>query len=150
MIGVIILSIFLYLRADKGKTAFNKISGQLTYFERSYEDFPNRNKDKYRYLALNNYPTVFEVFVGKDASDFKPEFEQIDLLKKGNEITIYFDDRAAFSEDNINRLVYFIDRGNEPIFIKGSWEKKLAYFLAGLAVGIILLLIILKRRGKIA
>lgn len=145
MIGVIILSVFLYLRADKEKTTFDKISGRVIYFEHSYENFPNRDKDKYRYLALNNYPTVFEVFVGKDAGDFKPRFEQIDLLKKGDEITIYFDD----SEDHINRLAYFIDRGSEPIFIKGTWEKGFAYFLVGLAIGILILLIALKRRGKI-
>jgi hypothetical protein len=146
IIGVIILSVILYLRADKEKTAFDNISGRLIYFEHSYEDFPNRNKDKYRYLALDNYPKVFEVFVGKDAGDFKPKFEQIDLLKKGDKITVYFDDQA----DHINRLAYFIDRGNQPIFIKGSWEKNAAYFLAGLSIGLLALLLALKRQGKIA
>ncbi|WP_298737362.1 hypothetical protein [uncultured Chitinophaga sp.] len=145
MIGVILLAGFLYLRADKEKTAFHKLSGELVYFERSYQNFPNRDKDKYRYLALNNSPSVFEIFVGKDAGDFKPAFEQIDQLKKGDEITIYFDEQP----DHINRLAYFIDRGNEPIFIKGAWEKKAAYFLAGLSIAIIILLIVLKQLGKI-
>jgi hypothetical protein len=146
LIGVIILSVFLYLRADKEKTAFDKVTGHVIYFANSYENFPLRDKNKYRYLAIDDYPKVFEIFVGKEAGDFKPKFEQIDRLKKGDEITVYFDDQ----EDPINRLAYFIDRGSESIFIKGSWEKGLAYFLVGLSIGILILLVVLKRRGKIA
>ena len=133
--GVMIMSVFLFVRAGKEKSDFNKISGEIISLEKT--------NTKNRLLQIEN--RTFELFTGKDAGDFKPAFERIDELKPGDKITVYFDEQ----DDPINRLAYFIDKGNEPYFIKGSWEKGLAYFLAGLCMAIFILLLVLKRLGQL-
>jgi hypothetical protein len=135
LITIMIISVFLFVRAGKEKSAFNKLSGKITSLEKT--------NAKKRLLQVEDH--TFELFIGKDVGDFKPKFERIDKLKPGDYITIYFDDQG----DPINNLAYFIDKGDEPFFIKGSWEKGMSYFLAGLCVTIFILLYTLKRLGKI-
>lgn len=125
------------------------VQGKITYLDVTYQDYPNRDKGKYRYIQLNNYSRTFELFVGKDAGDFKPKMERVDSLQLGDIVTVYFDDRLNDQGDPINRLVYFIDKENKPFFVKGSWEKGLAWFLVGLSLTGIAILVILKRKGKI-
>ena len=88
-------------------------------------------------------------FIGKDWGDFKPKFEKVDDLKIGDSVTIYFDENFKTESDTINRLAYFIDRGQEPIFVKGSWEKNFAYFIFGSVLIILFVLVVAKRKSKI-
>lgn len=69
---------------------------------------------------------------------------------KGDLITVYYDDRDIPANDPLNRFVQFIDKGNEPYFIKGSWDKGFAIFIGGLGIAILILVLILKKKGKIA
>ena len=113
------------------------------------ETLPARDTSKYRYLRIDSHPKIFELFIGKDFGDFKPKFEKVDTLSINDTITIYYDENFKTLDDPINRLTYYKDRGQEVIFIKGGWEKSLAIFIIGLSILIILVLIVLKRRGKI-
>ena len=145
----IALALFVFFRASKDKFSFQKVSGIITSLDKTNENFPNKDSLKFRYLKIDNSPKTFELFIGKDLGDFKPEFEKIDNLISGDSVTIYFDENYKTQDDPINRLTYFIDRGQSVIFIKGSGEKYLAYFLIGLSITGILTLIILKKKGKI-
>ncbi len=118
-------------------------------FDSSNKSFQNKESSKFRYLRLDNFSKTFQLFIGKGSGDFKPEFEKIDALKIGDSVTIYFDENFKTKEDSINRLTYFIDKGNEAFFIKGGFEKYVAYFIIGIAIIFILTLIILKKKGKI-
>jgi hypothetical protein len=146
---VIFLSVMLFLRADKDKLSFNKITGKVINIGSSISTLPNLDPAKHRFLQLDNYEKVLQVFIGKDAGDFKPEFENIDKLQLGDTITVYYDENYKTEQDPINRLVYFIDKGDEPIFIKGTWEKGLAYFLFALCIALLTTIIYLKKIGKI-
>ena len=149
IVVVFFFSVIVFIRADKNKFSFDNIIGKIVYLSTSFQDAPNRHIGKYRYLQIENFPKTFEVFVGKDAGDFKPKLEKIDSLRIGDEIRIFFDKNFKTLDDPINRLVYFIDKRNQPYFIKGSWEKTLAYFGFGISMAILLLLIFLRRSGKI-
>lgn len=146
---VIILGIFIYVRAEKEKTSFESVTGKIIFLDKSIATFPNKDTTKYRYIQLDIYPKAFEVFIGKEEGDFKPKFEAIDKLKMNDIITIYFDENLYTQNDQINRLSYFIDRDRETIFIKGGKEKYIALFIIGVSLLLILMLIVLKQKGKI-
>lgn len=143
------LGFLLFTRADKSKSSFQNVSGIITSFSNSIESFPDKDSSKFRYLQLDNFPKTFELFIGKGSGDFRPKFEKIDDLKIGDSVLIYFDENYKTQQDPINRLVYFIDKGGEVIFIKGGFEKYLACFIIGISLISILTLVILKRKGKI-
>ena len=143
------LGFLLFTRADKSKSSFQNVSGIITSFSNSIESFPDKDSSKFRYLQLDNSPKTFELFIGKGSGDFRPKFEKIDDLKIGDSVLIYFDENYKTQQDPINRLVYFIDKGGEAIFIKDGFEKYLACFIIGISLISILTLVILKRKGKI-
>jgi hypothetical protein len=149
VITIIALSSFLLARGKKEKTEFSSLSGKITSIERTFQELPNRNPGKFRYLMIDNYQKTFEIFVGKDPGDFKPELEKIDELKVGDNISIYYDENLNETDNRINRLIQFIDKDSTPYFIRGSHDKVLGFGLlaSGLIMGMTLL--ILKNKGTI-
>lgn len=145
-----VLGLFLFLRADKKKSSFQQVTGVITYMGKTTAYSTHNGSSKYRYLEIDNFPKTFELFVGKTAGDFKPQLEKIDQLKMGDTITLFFDENFKTRNDPINRLTYFIDKGQEVIFIKGGWEKYFAYFIFGISLLFMLALVFLKRKGKIS
>jgi hypothetical protein len=149
LIFAMALGFLLFTRSEKSKSSFQNVRGIITSFGNSNESFPDKDSSKFRYLQIGNFPKTFELFIGKGSGDFKPKFEKIDDLKIGDSVTIYFDENLKTQQDPINRLAYFIDKGEEAIFIKGDFEKYLAYFIIGISLISILTLVMLKRKGKI-
>jgi hypothetical protein len=150
MVFVIFISLFLAQRAYKNKASFQRIDGVIISLENTHEHFEGKDTAKFRYLAIDKYPKPFQLFIGKAKGDFKPKFEHIDDLNIGELVTIYFDENNNTKNDPVNNLAYFIDRGQEPIFVKGNFEKYLAYGLMGFCVIFMLILLLLRRKGKIS
>lgn len=148
--SIVVLSFYIFLRGNKNKFDFYQASGKITYLEKSYQDFPNRHYGKYRYLQIDKYSRVFELFAGKDFGDFKPDMEKIDELKMGDKITIFYDEITNRDDVRLNRLAQFIDKGKQPYFIRGSKDKYFGYF--GIGIGLVIggWLFYLKSKGKIA
>lgn len=135
-IGTIIIfcfGVFLLYRSTKNKDDFKKASGKITYLAQKLGNHPKRNIGKHRFIVIDTYHQAFELFVGKESTDFKPEFERIDELEMSDEIDIYFDEEN--SPDGINRLVQFIDKNNEAYFIRGNMDRNFGIFF--LVIGII-------------
>ena len=143
---VIILSFYFVLRADKPKTAFQKAAGLLVSLDKTNENYPHKDSTKFRYLQIDNYPKPFELFVGKSAGDFKPKFENIEHLQLGNSVTIYFDETYKTNTAPVNNMVYFIDKGQEAIFIEGNSKKNLIYGIIIFSALFIPVLFILKKK----
>jgi hypothetical protein len=122
----------------------------IEYLEKTISVYPNKNTNKFRYIKVEGYAKPFELFVGKGAGDFKAEYEQVDKLKPGDTITVYYDENLYTHTDPVNRLAYFIERNSETMFVKGSWEKYLAYFLAAVSLLAFLWILRLRQRGKIS
>jgi hypothetical protein len=140
LIFCIIISLIYVQRGDKGRDYFQSISGVLVGLQNTHERFPGKDSAKYRYLEIDNYPQSFQVFIGKKAGDFKPKFENIDNLKVGDSLTVYFEETNKTNNSSVNNLAYFIDRKFEVIFIKGNAIKKLIYGMIIFSVVLILFL----------
>jgi hypothetical protein len=144
------LAVLVYTRAGNERSEFYQTTGEVLYIGEATASLPQKDKHKHRYLQVSSHAKTFELFVGKATGDFQPQFEKLDSLQTGDTVTIYYDENPYTENDHINRLAYFIDRGKEPVFIKGSWEKKLAYFILGLCALLAALLFYLKKKGRIS
>jgi len=149
VITIITLSSYIFFRGIKEKKDFNKISGKVVYCDNSFEDLPNRDFGKYRYLKINNFQSMFQIFIGKDFGDFKPALELIDSIRIGDEIEIYFDTTEMESDPRINNLIQYIDKDSIPYYIRGNHDKIFGTILFSIGVIIFLTLLILKRQKKI-
>ena len=148
-IAIMVLGTFLFFRLGQDKNSFYIASGKLTYLSKTYKDYPNRDFEKYRYLQIENFSKIIELYIGKESGDFKPDLEKVDSLKLGDSLTVYYDNDITEEKTEISRTVYFIDRGAEPIFIMGDSKKWLSAFVAGMGVIILIVIIILKLKGKL-
>lgn len=149
VITIITLSSYIFFRGIKEKKDFNKISGIVVYNDNSFEDWPNRDFGKYRYLKIDNFQSMFQIFIGKDFGDFKPELELIDSLRIGDQIDIYYDTNEMESDSRINNLIQYIDKDSTPYFIKGNQDKIFGIILFVIGIVVLLTLLILKRQNKI-
>jgi hypothetical protein len=152
MVGVmtiLALGTTIFIRGSKDKIEFERIAGKITYLEKTYEELPNRHHGKYRYIEMDAYPKVFELFVGKEFGDFKPHYERIDDLRVGDTIEVYFDEDAKEPDRRLNRLMQFMDKDSQPYYIRGRKDKTGGYFF--IFTGILLggFLIYLKMIGKV-
>jgi hypothetical protein len=149
VITIIILASVILVRGKKEKNEFHNLNGTITAIEKTFQEFPFRHPGKYRYLILDNYQKVFEIFIGKDPGDFKPELEKIDELKVGDMISVYFDEDPSDIDMRINRLIQFIDKDSAPYYIRGSQDKIFGYILIASGIMIGILVFVLKNRGTI-
>jgi hypothetical protein len=149
VITIIILGSFILVRGIKEKSDFHRISGRITYLGKVYEELPNRDKGKYRYLLIDTYPKMFELFIGKDFGDFKPKYERIDSLKPGDDILVYYDEDSKETDIRLNRLIQFIDKEDKPYFIRGSKDKNFGFFLIGIGILLGGIIFYLNKTGKI-
>ena len=97
----------------------------------------------------DKYQKVFEIFIGKDFGDFKPSFEQIDLLRLGDKIEIYFDVDQKETDGRLNRLIQYIDKDSTPYYIRGNKDKIFGIGFVSFGLISILTLLILKQKDKI-
>ncbi len=147
VIFIIIAGGYLTFRGYKEKKDFLKKNCTISYI--GQKDASGRESNgKYRYLEVDNYTGIFKIFIGQDPGDFSPTYENIDQLKAGDTITIYYDE-TSLQKSEYNNLLQYIDKGGNPFFIKGSSDKYLGYVIIGLGILIGILLTILKKKGKI-
>lgn len=149
LLSICIIGISLITRANKHKTDFYKLTGKITYLLNKLPNEEVRNNGKERYLQIENSNRIFKIFVGKEWGDFNPEFEIIDSLKIGDTIDLYFADSNQTESDQINHLTQYIDSNRKPYFIIGKRDRTFGKFAIGFAVLGILILILLKLKGKI-
>jgi hypothetical protein len=148
IISIVFLIVYL-LNAGKSKTAFTRVDGIIESIMSTNEHYPGKDSSRFRYIQIDNYPKPFEVFIGKAASDFKAELEHIEYLQPGDLVTIYFEETAKTEAAAVNNLARFIDRGEEPIFREGNSKRSLIYGLIGFCTVFSLVLLLLRRMGKI-
>ena len=149
VITILFLGSMILIRGTKDKIEFHQLTGKIVFLAKTFEELPLRHEDKYRYLLIDNYPKVFTIFVGKDFGDFKPHLEKIDDLKVGDEIVVYFDEDTKETDNRLNRLIQYIDKGGKPYFVRGSKDKNGGYFFIGLGILLGGMIIYLKKKGKI-
>jgi len=105
-----------------------------------------------RYLRIQGFPQAFSFFVGKGWGDFKPTFEQLDNIKLGDTLTVYFAQELEFQahkEHTINTDAQYVDCGSTTYYIRGSKDRLGAYFFLSTGVILIVTLLVLLKRGII-
>lgn len=144
--------IYLSIRGSKEKTEYNNVTGQIDYFDKTFQEINYRNKGDHRFIHIVDSPLLFDVFVGQASGDFGPNFEQLDKLKIGDEITVYYDDKTPLQKNRdirFNKTVQFIDKSGEAYFIRGNKDKYGGYLFIGIGILLAISLLILKKLGKI-
>ncbi len=142
---LITLGVFVVLNSTKEKPEYEKRTGKIEYLEETYLNLPNRNLGNYRYLRINSYEYVFEIYI---ANSSKGE-RSIDELKVGDIIDTYFYETGNTHSEEINRYIQFIDKNEKPYFIRGNFQEQLGYVILGLVLLLNIGSFILWQRGKI-
>ncbi|WKN46533.1 hypothetical protein [Tunicatimonas pelagia] len=154
LVGAVViigLGLNIYFQGTRTKEEVPNIQGTIIYLSNTFEELPKRHLGKYKYLGIDTYPQVFELFIGKDEGDIKPEFEKFSELKIGDNINIYFDESPSNADPRINRQVEYIDRNGQLYFILGGDMDRIGGLsFVGLGILLIVVLFILKKTGKIA
>ncbi|WP_310395177.1 hypothetical protein [Hymenobacter sp.] len=148
IVFILFLGFDIIGRGNRDKEAFFHITSHITGIADSIVGEPGSYNRKLRYIRMQGYPKTFELFIGKDFSDFSPAFEQLDKLKAGDTITVYFDETKS-SNPYLNRLVQFINKGQTPYFIKGSRDIYVGYSAIVVCAGLVAYLLLLRKKGKI-
>lgn len=145
---IFISGIYLTIRGSKEKVDFPVTKGKIDYLDSTFANYTPRDT---RYIHVESSPIVFQLFIGKETGDFSPKFEQLDKLKLGDEISIYYADKSALQKnsDVFNKTVQFIDKNNDAYFIRGNKDKYGGYFFIIFGILMTLFVFILKHFGKI-
>ncbi len=146
-IALIIWISYLIYKDSKPMTEYSNISGTITYIAETYQDLPNRHIGKYRYITIDSYPSVIELFIGKDKGDFKPKYEKVDSLKLEDLITIYGDNLTE--NQYVNRRIFFITKNDQLYFEKGGTNPFLSIGMILLSISISVFGYILLKKNKI-
>ena len=117
------------MRDSKPKYNYEQVSGTIVSIDNHFRNQPTHDVGKFRYLQLDTYPYILELFIGKDFGDFKPKFEQVDNLHTGDVVTVYYYDTNDIKSDGINRHVKFIDKAGENYFAAGSAMHYVGLFI---------------------
>ncbi|QYA24521.1 hypothetical protein G3I01_03020 [Gramella sp. MT6] len=149
---ILVFGIYLTTRGTKEKTEFESITGPIDYFDETFQEITYGGKGDHRFIHVAGAPVVFELFVGKATGDFSPKFENLDALRPGDEITVYYADKTPFQKNvdlRLNKTVQFIDKDGEAYFIRGNKDKYGGYSAIGFSILMSGGLFILKKTGKI-
>jgi hypothetical protein len=148
-IGITVFGIYLYVGSLKTKNEYETVSGRIDYIGESFDNLSPRDT---RFIHIEGYPQVFQVFVGKETGDFSPKFEQLDKLKIGDAVIAYHSGTLAFQKNKDARLdkhLEYLDKDNKPYYIKGDKNKLGGLFFIGAGIFLTVGLLILKSLKKI-
>ena len=151
MLFTLLLCFISLYRNQKSKENFLHLTNKITNLSNSLDiqGHLNLNSEPIRYLKVKDYPKYFKLFIGEDIDGSKPFFQQIDQLKVGDTITIYYDENSLSNDINISHLVYFIYKDGKPYFIRGK-QSTMAYYLIGICLSAITVSYFLKKTGRIS
>lgn len=148
-IALIAMAVMYMNLNSKEKSDYEKRTGQITFLDKQYEQLPVRDLGKYRYLKIDSYEYPFELFIGNASGDFKPKFEQIDQLKQGDTITVFYYETESTLNEGINRFIQFIDKENSSYFERGDSSKTIGWVVISICILLIAGGVVLWRMEKI-
>lgn len=139
------LGIFVIVNSSKEKSDYDKSTGTIEYFAKEFQNLPTRHKGDFRYLKVDSYPYLFEIY--------EPNSEQtknkIDDIKVGDKIDIYYYETPDTRNIRLNRFTQFIDKEGQPYFIRNGFQKQLGFVIVGLCILINIMALIFWKKGKL-
>ncbi|MEM7514780.1 MAG: hypothetical protein AAF388_27890 [Bacteroidota bacterium] len=138
------LSYGIISKNSMAKEEYQMHTGIIQFLDTEYLNFPARNHGEYRYLELEGYPYVFEIY----EPNSEPTPQTIDNLKLGDEISIFFYETDDTRESGMNRFAQFVDHKGKSYFIRNAFKKHLGYALIGIAIFADILCLYFWKKGK--
>ena len=142
---VIGLGVFVIINNSKNKAEYDKTTGNIEYFDKEFQNLPIRHKGDFRYLKIDSYPYIFEIY----EPNSEPTKMSIDDLKIGDKIEMYFYETSETRKSEINRFVQFIDKGEQPYFVRNGFQKQLGIVIIGLSILLNVLAFVFWKKGKL-
>lgn len=127
---ILLLGILIIRNNSKEKNEYLKTTGTIEFLENSYQNLPVGNNENFRYLKVDTYPYVFEVYAPNSIET--PHV--IDDLQIGDTVDLYYYEINKTHSLGINKFIQFIDKDQEAYFIRDGFQKSLGYFVIGLSV----------------
>ena len=124
------LGIFVIVNNSKGKAEYDKSTGTIKYFDKEFQNLPTRHRGDFRYLKIDTYPYLFEIYEPNSESTEK----KIDDLKVGDKIDIYYYETSDTRSIGLNRFIQFIDKEEQPYFVRNEFQKQLGFVILGLCL----------------
>ena len=141
--GILIaFMIYVILLNSKAKTDYQKLSGSIIYLDKQFEEYPNRDLGKYRYLKLNTYPYIFEMYSDEQSS-------RIDSLKVGENVDVYYYEINNTHSEQINRFLQYLEKDNKVFFKRGNSNNIAGFVVIGISIVLIVGSFMLYKKGKI-
>jgi hypothetical protein len=142
-IAAILIAFMTYviLLNSKEKIDYQKLSGSIVYLDKQFGEYPNRNLGKYRYLKLNTYPYIFEIYSDEQSS-------RIDSLKIGEIVDVYYYEINNTHSEQINRFLQYLEKGDKIFFKRGNSNNIAGFVVMGLSVLLIVGSFVLYKKGK--
>jgi len=139
------LGIFVIVNSSKDKSEYDKSTGTIEYFEKEFQNLPIRNKGDYRYLKVETYPYLFVIY----EPNSEPTDKRIDDLKVGDKIDIYYYETSDTKNSGLNRFTQFIDKEEQPYFVRSGFQKQLGFVIIGLCVLMNIMALVFWKKGKL-
>jgi len=139
------LGVFVIVNNSKQKLDYDKSTGTIEYFDKEFLNLPTRHKGDFRYLKVDTYPYLFEIY--------EPNSEQtenkIDDLQVGDKIDIYYYETSDTKNIGLNRFTQFIEKEGQPYFIRNEFQKQLGFVIIGLCILMNIMAFIFWKKGKL-
>lgn len=139
------LGIFMTVNNSKDKTEYDKSKGTIEYYDKEFHNLPTRHKGDFRYLKIDSYPYLFEIY----EPNSEPTEKTIDDLTVGDEIDIYYYETSDTRNIGLNRFTQFIDKNGKPYFIRSGFQKQLGYVIIGLSILLNIMAFVFWKKGKL-
>ena len=139
------LGIFVIVNNSKDKAEYDKSTGTIEYFDKEFQNFPTRHKGDFRYLKVDTYPYLFEIY----EPNSEPTEKKIDDLKVGDKIDIYYYETSDARSIGLNRFIQFIDKEGQPYFVRNEFQKQLGFVILGLCLLMNMMAFVLWKKGKL-
>lgn len=144
-LAVFAIGFWIISNNSKDKEEYLKSHGRIEYLELEYQHLPARHKGDYRYLKVEGYPYIFEIY----EPNGEPTIKSIDHLKVGDVIDIYYYETSDTRNSGLNRFTQFIDYLGQPYFIRNDFQKELGFSLMGLCLLIGVIAFFLAKKEKL-
>ena len=130
---------------SKDKFEYDKATGIVEYYDKEFENLPTRHNGDFRYLKIDSYPYLFEIY----EPNSEPTEKSIDDLKVGDKIEIYYYETSDTRNIGLNRFAQFIDKNGQPYFVRSGFQKQLGFVVIGLSILLNILAFVFWKKGKL-
>ena len=139
------LGIFVVQNNSRTRDDYQKSSGTIEYLALEFQHLPVRHKGDYRYLKIDSYPYMFEIY----EPNSEPDDRTIDNLETGDEIDIYYYETGHTHESGLNRYTQFIYHHGQSYFVRNGFQEQLGYIVIGLSLLINVMAFAFWKQGRL-